>query len=178
MPTLQMALPIHDSGPELESQMNRKILIAYAVMITAPAVAEPPKAPPAGYGAPISIGDARALIDRGIETAVEQGLTMAFAIVEPSGELVAFARMDDAPYASIRLAQQKASTSARLRVTTAELEERVQGGRIALLSSDEVIAVGGGVPILANGRIIGALGVSGGTAVQDAAIAGETAVSR
>ncbi len=94
-------------------------------------------------------------------------------------ELVAFARMDDVPYASIRLAQQKASTSARLRLTTAELEERVQkGGRTVLLSSDEVIAIGGGVPIVVDGRIIGALGVSGGTAAQDAAVAEETVAPR
>ena len=174
MPSMQKAPVNLDGGPELESQMIRNILSACAVMIAAPATAEPPKPAPSGYGPPISITEARALIDRGMETAAAQGHTMAFAIVEPSGELVAFARMDDAPYASTRLAQQKASTSARLRLTTAELEERVQGGRMALLSSDEVIAIGGGVPILAEGRIIGALGISGGTAAQDAAIAGET----
>ena len=100
-----------------------------------------------------------------------KGHKMAFAVVEPSGELVAFARMDDVPYASIRLAQQKARTSARLRMTTAALEERVQGGRSALLSSDEVIAIGGGVPIVVNGRVVGALGVSGGTAAEDGAVA-------
>lgn len=77
-----------------------------------------------------------------------------------------------------RLAQQKASTSARLRLTTAELEERVQGGRVALLSSDEVIAIGGRVPIVVDSQIVGALGVSGGTAAQDAAIAEATVASR
>lgn len=174
MPTMQTDLLIPDRGPELESQMIRNILIACAVMIATPATAEPPKPPQTKYGPPISISDARALIDRGIEAAAAQGHTMAFAIVEPSGELVAFARMDDAPYASTRLAQQKASTSARLRLTTAELEERVTAGRTALLSSDEVIAIGGGVLIIADGQVIGALGVSGGTAAQDAAIAGKT----
>lgn len=178
MPTMQRVPLIPDRGPELERQMIRNILIASAVMLAAPAAAEPPKPPPSGYGPPISLSDARVLIDRGMEAAAAEGHTMAFAVVEPSGELVAFARMDDTPYASTRLAQQKASTSARLRLTTAELEERVKGGRTALLSSDEVIAIGGGVPILADGRIIGAIGVSGGTAAQDAAIAGETLTPR
>ena len=115
-----------------------------------------------------------ALIRRGIEQSEAKGHKMAFAVVEPSGELVAFARMDDVPYASIRLAQQKARSSARLRMTTAALEERVQGGRSALLSSDEVIAIGGGVPIVVNGRVVGALGVSGGTAAEDGAVANST----
>lgn len=147
---------------------------AAALAGAAGAQAQPKTSLASGYGAPIGVAEALALIHRGMEKAAAQGHTMVFAIVEPSGELVAFARMDDAPYASIRLAQQKASTSARLRLTTAELEERVQGGRMALLSSDEVIAIGGGTPIVANGRIIGALGVSGGTAAQDTTIAMET----
>ncbi len=158
--------------------MLRMILFACAVMTATSAAAQQQNPPPSGYGPPISLSESRALIDRGMELSAAQGLKMAFAVVEPSGELVAFARMDDAPYASTRLAQQKASTSARLRLTTAELEERVQGGRMALLSSDEVIAIGGGVPIIVDGRIIGALGVSGGTAAQDAAIAGAAGAPR
>ena len=158
--------------------MIRHILIGCALMIAIPAAAQPQTPPAIGYGSPISVGEALALIERGMEKSAAQGLKMVFAVVEPSGELVAFARMDDAPYASIRLAQQKASTSARLRLTTAELEERVQGGRMALLSSDEVIAIGGGVPIIVDGRIVGALGVSGGTAPQDAAVAEETVAPR
>ena len=61
-------------------------------------------------------------------------------------------------------------------MTTAQFEERVQTGRAVLMSSDEVIAIGGGVPIVEEGRVIGALGVSGGTAAQDAAI-GEAAIA-
>jgi len=84
-------------------------------------------------------------------------LAAAFAVVEPSGELVAFARMDDVPYASIKLAQQKARTAARLRVTTQDLEGRVLRGRSVCLSSGEVIAIGGGVPIVMDGKIVGAV---------------------
>jgi len=125
------------------------------------------------YGAPISASDGLALVRRGMEQSAARGLKMAIAVVEPSGELVAFAKMDDAPYGSGRLAQQKARTSARLRITTAALEERVQGGRTALITSDEVIAIGGGVPIVVGGRIVGAVGVSGGAAAQDAALAAD-----
>jgi uncharacterized protein GlcG (DUF336 family) len=156
----------------------RLIPVFCALLIAVPAAAQAQSVQSGGYGSPIEVADALALIQRGMKQSADQGLKMVFAVVEPSGELVAFARMDDVPYASIQLAQQKARTSARLRIATAEMEERVQGGRSALLSSDEVIAIGGGVPIIANGRVIGALGVSGGTAAQDDAVAVATIASR
>ena len=158
--------------------MRGLIALICAAVATTAAVAQTRNAPASSsYGAPIAVNDALAIIRRGMDQGAAKRLKMAFAVVEPSGELVAFARMDDVPYASIRLAQQKARTSARLRITTATLEERVQGGRAVLLSTDEVIAIGGGVPIIVDGRIIGALGVSGATAAEDAAVA-EAAVAR
>jgi uncharacterized protein GlcG (DUF336 family) len=133
---------------------------------------------PAAYGAPISLKDARLLVDRAIEQSKARGLKLAIAVVEPSGVLVAFARMDDVPYGSIELAQQKARTSALFRMTTAEAEARVQGGRTALLSADGFIAIGGGVPIVANGYVIGALGVSGAKASEDAALAADVVAGK
>jgi glc operon protein GlcG len=149
--------------------MIHKALLASAVILTAPLGAEAQT--PSRYGPPIAVNEALALIGKGMEAGAARGLTMAFAVVEPSGELIAFARMEDAPYASTELAQQKARSSARLRLATAELETRVQNGRTVLLSSDEVLAVGGGIPIVVDGRVVGALGVSGGSAVQDAEVA-------
>lgn len=157
--------------------MRGLLVLTCAALATNTAVAQTPNAPASSYGAPIAVNDALALIRHGMDQSTRKGLRMAFAVVEPSGELVAFARMDGIPYGSIRLAQQKARTSARLRITTATLEERVQGGRTVLLSSDEVVAIGGGVPIIVEGQIVGALGVSGATAAEDAAVA-EAAVAR
>ena len=156
--------------------MRSPTIMAFAVLASAPGIAQAPAAPPAIYGPPIAMDDALVLLERGRKLAERCGFSMAFAVVEPSGELVAFVRMDGIPYASTRLAQQKARTSARFRMTTAQFEERVQTGRAVLMSSDEVIAIGGGVPIVEEGRVIGALGVSGGTAAQDAAI-GEAAIA-
>jgi len=156
--------------------LKHLLLVAAAAIIAAPAAAQTavPTAPasaPVGYGAPITLADAMELIDRAQELAEARKFRMAFAVVEPSGELVAFARMDDVVYASAHLAQQKARAAARFRLPTSEFETRVLGGRTVLLSSDEVISIGGGVPIVANGRVIGALGVSGGSAADDAAVA-------
>lgn len=152
--------------------MNRLLTLACAAILAAPAPAQGPTPPTPGYGTTISIEEAMALIQAGMKEAGARKLKMAFAVVEPSGELVAFARMDDVPYASIRLAQQKASTSARLRISTGVLEQRVLGGRTVLMSSDEVLAIAGGLPVIKGGKIIGALGVSGATAPEDAAVAG------
>ncbi len=151
--------------------MRLATAIATIALATTPVIAQEPAAQPAQYGAPIGVDRALSLVQRAMKESTAKGHKMAFAVVEPSGELVAFARMDDVPYASIKLAQQKARTAARLRVTTQDLEERVLRGRSVLLSSDEVIAIGGGVPIVVNGKIVGALGVSGGTAAQDTAVA-------
>jgi glc operon protein GlcG len=149
----------------------RLITLACAVLMSAAAVAETPAPPPATYGSPIAMNDALILVQRGIELSRARGFKMAIAVVEPSGELVAFARMDDAPYGSIQLAQQKARTAARFRLTTASAEERVQSGRLVLLTADDFVAIGGGVPIMVNGRVVGALGVSGASAADDHALA-------
>jgi glc operon protein GlcG len=151
--------------------MWKLIVLGCATLAAQPGYAQAPAEPPATYGPPIVLSNALVVLERGRELAARCGLAMAFAVVEPSGELVAFVKMDDIPYASTRLAQQKARTSARFRMTTAQFEERVQAGRAVLMSSDEVIAIGGGVPIVEDGRVVGALGVSGGTAVQDGAVA-------
>ena len=153
----------------------RITILAYAILFSAAAVAQTPTTapapPPAAYGTPIGINDALALIQRGIDLSKARGFKMAIAVVEPSGELVAFARMDDVAYGAIEVAQKKARTSARFRLTTMSAEERVQGGRWALLSANDFITIGGGVPIVVNNRVVGALGVSGASAAEDAALA-------
>ncbi len=134
---------------------------------TAPAAAAP--APP--YGAPIGLETAQALIDRATAAAAARGFRMAFAIVEPSGALVAFGRMDDTQYGSIAVAQAKARSAALYRTATSVSEERLTGGRMALLALDGMVPVAGGVPIVVDGRIIGAIGVSGASSAQDDEIA-------
>lgn len=133
----------------------------------APAVAS---APPS-YGAPISLAQADSIMERAIAASRARGFRMAIAIVEPSGELVAFSRMDDTQYGSIHIALRKASSSARYRIATATLEERVMAGRLVSLANDDALPIAGGIPIVFDGRIVGAIGVSGATAAQDHEIA-------
>jgi uncharacterized protein GlcG (DUF336 family) len=130
-----------------------------------------PAAPAPAYGAPISLSDAQVLIQRAIEESRGRGFRMSIAVVEPSGELVAFAKMDDTQYGSTHVALRKAETSARYRTSTAAFEARVLGGRTVTLGNDDVMPIAGGQPIIVDGRVVGGLGVSGGSAAEDDEIA-------
>lgn len=143
----------------------KAILLALALTTAASPLAA--QTAPA-YGAPITLEAAQGAIDRAVAYGTANGWRLAVAVVEPSGELVAFGRMDDTQYGSIHVAQRKAETAARYRITTAQMEERVQAGRIVTLTNAEALAIAGGVPIVVDGRIVGAIGVSGATAAQDA----------
>jgi uncharacterized protein GlcG (DUF336 family) len=158
--------------------MIRLLLVFAALAVAAPAWGQTPPtpapvaaAPAPPYGAPIGLETAQALIDRATAAASARGFRMAFAIVEPSGALVAFGRMDDTQYGSIAVAQAKARSAALYRTATSVSEERLTGGRTALLALDGMVPVAGGVPIVVDGRVIGAIGVSGASSAQDDEIA-------
>ena len=140
-----------------------------ALAQTTPGISK--QASPPSYGAPISLAAAEALIDHAVTAARAGGHRLAIAIVEPNGELVAFARMDDTQYGSILIAQRKASTAARYRQATATMEERTLAGRTVTLANDDALPIAGGIPIVVGGHIVGAIGVSGASAAEDAAVA-------
>jgi uncharacterized protein GlcG (DUF336 family) len=97
---------------------------------------------------------------------------MAIAIVDTAGMLVAFTRMDGTQYGSVRVSQEKAVTAAQFRRPSKAFQDGVAGGGAGLrLLTLGVSAVEGGVPIMDGGRIIGAIGVSGGSAEQDGVVA-------
>ena len=144
---------------------------ALAQTAPAPAATPAPAAPAPPYGAPIGLAAAQALIDRAVAAGAARGFRLAVAVVEPSGELVAFGRMDDVQYGSIAVSQRKAATAARFRTATAALEERVANGRTVILALHEMLPVAGGVPIVVDGRVVGAIGVSGASSAQDDEIA-------
>ncbi|RZJ03930.1 MAG: heme-binding protein [Brevundimonas sp.] len=152
----------------------KHLLFALAASLTLTTASQAQTPPAPSYGEPISLEAADGLIEHGIELARARGFRMAFAIVEPNGELVAFSRMDDTQYGSIRVAQRKAWTAARYRLATAIMEERTLAGRTVTLANDDSLPIAGGVPIIVDGEIIGAIGVSGAAASEDAEIANAT----
>ena len=98
--------------------------------------------------------------------AKKMNVPMAIAITEPSGDLVYFARMENAPYSSIQIAQHKASTAARFRRPTRAFDDQLRAGNMFFLTFD-ISAAPGGLPIVREGKLIGAIGVSGGSGAQD-----------
>ena len=123
------------------------------------------------FGTPVTLDKAQALIQAATAEANKRGWPEDFAVVDWSGNLVAFARMDGAQLASIAIAEHKARTAARYRRPTVAFENGVQKfGFNYLLTLDDVIASRGGIPLVEGGKIIGAIGCSGGTGSQDEAL--------
>ena len=123
------------------------------------------------YGAPIGAQRAQSLIQAAAAEALKKGWAMNIAVVDSGANLVAFLRMDGAQLASISVAEHKARTAAKYRRPTRAFEDAVQKSDYKyVLSLDDVIASRGGIPLTENGRVIGAIGCSGGTGSQDEAV--------
>jgi glc operon protein GlcG len=122
------------------------------------------------YGTPISMDRAQALVKAAVDEATKRGWAMNVSVVDPNGDLIAFGRMDSAALASITISQHKARVAARFRRPTKAFEDAVQKfGFNYILTLDDVIASRGGIPLVEGGKIIGAIGCSGGTGAQDEA---------
>ncbi len=128
--------------------------------------------PPTPYGTPIGLSDARRALAAAEVEALKEGWPVAIAIVDPSGFLVAFARLDNTQLGSVEVAIEKARTSALYRRATKELEDRlVQGGANLKVLRLPGLPIEGGIPIIVDGKIVGAIGVSGVQSTQDAQVA-------
>jgi len=120
------------------------------------------------YGPPISLDQAQAIIQAAVAEAKKRDWKMNLAVVDSGGNLVAFQRMDGAMLASIRIAEHKARAAATFRRETKQFEDGIQLMHLNyLLAFDGISASRGGIPLIEQGAIIGAIGVSGGTDSQD-----------
>jgi uncharacterized protein GlcG (DUF336 family) len=148
-----------------------------AVVIAAPAVAQPPNPLDAipdkmpfdvPYGAPIALEQADAAINAAIAESKKRGWKMNIAVVDSGGNLVSFKRMDSAQLASISIAEHKARAAAKYRRETKIFENAMQLNNLHYIATlDDVIASRGGIPIIEGGKLVGAIGCSGGTGSQD-----------
>jgi glc operon protein GlcG len=120
------------------------------------------------YGRPISLAQARAVIQAAVAEARKRDWKMNVAMADSGGNLVAFERMDGAMLASIQIAQHKARAAVTFRRPTKVFEDGINLMHLNyLLAFDGVIASRGGIPLIDQGDIIGAIGCSGGTDSQD-----------
>ena len=120
------------------------------------------------YGPPISLDRAQAVIQAAVAEAKKLNWKMNIAVADSGGHLVAFQRMDGAMLASIQIAEHKARAAATFRRPTKVFEDGINLMHLNyLLAFDGVIASRGGIPLIEQGAIIGAIGSSGGTDSQD-----------
>ena len=123
----------------------------------------------------IDYTDAKLIVDAIVDKALQLQKAAVVAVTDAYGELIAFARMDGAPLASIRIAANKAWTAARDRKPTKNIGDKirdpVKGFDIAFYGDRRFVGWGGGIPIWKNGEVIGAIGVSGLSSVEDVALA-------
>jgi uncharacterized protein GlcG (DUF336 family) len=119
------------------------------------------------YGPPISLDRAQSVIAAAISEGKKHNWKMNVAVVDAGGNLVAFGRMDGAQLASITIAEHKARAAAMFRRDTKLFESGMQSGLVYQLSLDGVIGSRGGIPLVEDGKLIGAIGASGGAGSQD-----------
>jgi uncharacterized protein GlcG (DUF336 family) len=144
--------------------------LGYAGGAAAQAPSPPPPPPP--YGAPINLADAKKAADAAVAEVAKVGSAPdAIAIVDHGGFLIYFERMENTSLAAVEIAIEKAPAAALFRRPTKFFEDAVAGGRNAVLALHGVVPLEGGVPIVSGGKLVGAIGASGGTAQQDGQVA-------
>ena len=119
------------------------------------------------YGTPIGLDRAQAAIAAAVAEAKKHDWKLIVTVVDSGGNLVAFQRMDGAQLASIPISEHKARAAATFRRETKAFENGIQGGNNYLITLDGIIGSRGGIPLLEGGKLIGAIGCSGGTGSQD-----------
>jgi glc operon protein GlcG len=161
----------------MSQKLAREVYVSVTLiaMLGLPAMAQAPLAPPPQipYGVSVSTESAKNVAAISITEAQKNNWKMAIAIVGTGGYLVYFERMQDTQTGSVDLAIEKARTAALFRRPTKLFQDSVAAGGegLRLLRLTGAIPIDGGVPIIIDGKVIGAVGVSGGSGDEDGLVA-------
>src|SRR5258708_3793905 len=161
--------PLADYGPPITNEQAKTVAASVPPLLLAalpPAHQPPPPAPATGpladYGPPITNEQAKTVAAGALAEAKKNNWRMAIAIVGPAGELVYFERMDGTQLASAEIAQGKARTSVLFRRPSKAFADQFAAGNPPFTTFPEKpVASEGGVPIIVDGKVIGAIGASG-----------------
>lgn len=128
---------------------------------------------PPSYGAPIALAEAARVMAAAEAEAARNDWPMVIAIVGSGGHLVMLHALDDAQHGSVAVAQAKAETAVNFRRPSKLFEEAVEAGGLGLrvLAMSNLLPLDGGLPLIVDGCVIGAIGVSGMQSTQDAQVA-------
>jgi glc operon protein GlcG len=124
----------------------------------------------------LTLEDAKAIANTARAKAVENSWNVVIVVLDEGGHLMYLERMDRTQLGSVQVAQEKARSAYLFRRPTKKFEEIVTGGRLVMLSLPGAMPVEGGLPLMVNGELIGAIGVSGVQSTQDGIIAEAGAV--
>jgi glc operon protein GlcG len=119
----------------------------------------------------LGIAEATRILEAARDEAQRNGWAVAIAVVDDGGHPLALARLDGTAPVSSYISQEKARTAALGRRESKDYEDMINGGRTAFLSAPLVATLEGGVPVIVDGQVIGAVGVSGVKPDQDAQVA-------
>jgi glc operon protein GlcG len=146
----------------MRGPMLTAVLLA---LVATTAVAQMPNP----YGPPITSEAAKKAAAAALAEARRNNWTMAAAVVDTGGDLVYFEKIDGTQAASTLIAQDKARSAVRFKRPTKDMQDVLAGGGAGLrfLALQGAVPVEGGVPLVVDGKIVGAIGVSGGTSAQD-----------
>ena len=141
------------------------LLVLMVALSTSSALAQMPNP----YGAPISLDNAKKAAAAALSEARKNNWTMAVAITDVAGDLVYFEKMDGTQTGSVKVAIGKARSAALFKRPTKVWQDIVAGGGAGLriLGLEGGVPIEGGLPLVVDGKIVGAIGVSGGSAQQD-----------
>jgi uncharacterized protein GlcG (DUF336 family) len=157
--------------------MRARLIAAVASLLCISAAPALPPLPPGvtanmpyyiPYGAPISLDLAKRAVDAAHQEAVRRGWKMAIAVTNQSGSLVYFVMMDDTQLVSAEIAPRKARTAVRFRRPTKIFFDQMETGHPYVITLDpDIVTAPGGIPIVVDGKLVGGIGCSGGTGLQD-----------
>jgi glc operon protein GlcG len=150
----------------------RRFAIALAAFLLSAAPASAQQTPPP-YGAPITLDVAKKIMAASEAEAVKNNWQVVITIIDSGGHMVSMQRFDNTQLASISASEGKAQTSLAFKLPSKALEDAIAAGGAGtrLLALKNIAPFEGGLPIIVDGKIIGAIGVSGGLSSQDAQVA-------
>jgi glc operon protein GlcG len=148
------------------------LFVAVMLFAAASASAQAPPPPPPAYGTPISFEQAKKVMAGAEAEAKKNNWPVVITIVDSGGNLVMLSRLDNAQWGSIEVAKDKARSAVAFRRPTKVFQDLIaQGGaNLRLLNLSGASMLEGGIPIVIEGKVVGAVGVSGVTSQQDAQI--------
>lgn len=158
----------HSPSPRLSvRRLASAMLLALTALVATP---RPSRAQLADTKA-LTVASVKTMLSTAEAMAKQNGWNVSIAVTDANGDLVGFLKLDGASVGTVQIAQGKARTAARFGRPTKVYADRVLTDTLTFLSVDGLIALQGGLPITAGGRVIGAVGVSGATSAQDEQVA-------